>query len=234
MVCATEFQRCVVLFRIFACVLYAMAENSKADFGFQRMSCSTPTNPFKPGSPCTPATDSSLDSSVNFESPRRRIPSANPFASENQLDNSSADLFTPRRKFTKPVKNPADYDGTQSLRDYLKHFERCSVVNGWSKDEAAVFLAASLRGEAQKVLHGMSDSDCRNYAKIVDKLELRFGVEKQRELHQARLHNRQQQEYESVQALAAYHPLMHHHSRQTMPKLFKRDWPLHMIWLDSI
>ena len=49
----------------------------------------------------------------------------------------------------------------------------------------------------------MSDSDCRNYAKIVDKLELRFGVEKQRELHQARLHNRRQQENESVQALAA-------------------------------
>ena len=49
----------------------------------------------------------------------------------------------------------------------------------------------------------MSDSECRNYAKIVDKLELRFGVEKQRELHQARLHNRRQQENESVQALAA-------------------------------
>ena len=49
----------------------------------------------------------------------------------------------------------------------------------------------------------MSDSDCRNYAKIVDKLELRFGVEKQRELHEARLHNRRQQENESVQAIAA-------------------------------
>ena len=49
----------------------------------------------------------------------------------------------------------------------------------------------------------LSDGDCRNYAKIVDKLELRFGVEKQRELHQARLHNGRQQENESVQALSA-------------------------------
>ena len=103
----------------------------------------------------------------------------------------------------KPVKNPSDYDGTQSLRDYLRHFERCSVVNGWSKEEAAVFLTASLRGEAQKVLNGLSDTDCRNYKKIVDRLELRFGVEKQRELHQARLDSRRQQENESVQALAA-------------------------------
>ena len=98
----------------------------------------------------------------------------------------------------KPVKNPVDYDGTQSLRDYLKHFERCSVVNSWSKEEAAVFLAASLRGEAQKVLTGLSDTDCRNYEKIVGRLELRFGVEKQCELHQARLHSRTQQEKESV------------------------------------
>ena len=85
----------------------------------------------------------------------------------------------------------------------MKHFERCSVVNGWNEEEAALFLAAGLRGQAQKVLNGMSDSDCRNYAKIVDKLELRFAVEKQRELHQVRLHNRRQLENESVQAVAA-------------------------------
>ena len=46
---------------------------------------------------------------------------------------------------------------------------------------------AFVAGEAQKVLNGMSDSDCRNYAKIVDKLELQFSVEKQCELHQGHL-----------------------------------------------
>ena len=44
-----------------------------------------------------------------------------------------------------------------------------------AKDETAVFLAASLCGKAQKVLNGMSDSDCQNYPKIVDKLELWCG-----------------------------------------------------------
>ena len=72
-----------------------------------------------------------------------------------------------------------------------------------TKKKPLYFVAAGLRGEAQKVLNGMSDSDCRNYAKIVDKLELRFGVEKQHQLHQLRLHNRRQLENESVQALAA-------------------------------
>ena len=102
----------------------------------------------------------------------------------------------------KPVKYPADYDGTQSLRDYLKQFERCSVVDGWSNEEAAVFLATSLREEAQKVLNGLSDSNCLNY-KIVDRLKLRFGVKKQGKLHQVCLHSRCKQENESVQALAA-------------------------------
>ena len=207
MVYVTEFRR-LVWFRVeilIVCLLawsrpFAMADNSIVDSGVKGMSCSTPVNPFKPTNPFTPASDSSVN---YFGSPSRRFHSANPFASESVTDHNSTDLFTQRRKFNKPVKNPADYDGSQSLRDYLRHFERCSVVNGWSKDEAAVFLVASLRGEAQKVLNGMSDSDCRNYAKIVDKLELRFGVEKQRELHQARLHNRRQQENESVQALAA-------------------------------
>jgi len=77
------------------------------------------------------------------------------------------------------------------------------VFNGWSKEEAAVFLAASLRGEAQKVLNDLFDIDCRNYERIVDRVELRFGVEKQRKLHQARLYSRRRQGNESVQVLAA-------------------------------
>ena len=130
MLCVTEFQRFVWFCFEILLVCFAMEENSIMDSGFRRMSCSTPANPFKPWNSFTPATDSSLDSSVNVKSPRRRIHSTNPFASENQLDNSPADLFTPCRKFTKPVKNPSDYDGTQSLRDYLEHFGRCFVVNG--------------------------------------------------------------------------------------------------------
>ena len=50
-------------------------------------------------------------------------------------------------------------------------------------------------------LNGVSDTDCRDY-KVIDKLELRLGIGKQRELHQERLHSRRQQETESVQALA--------------------------------
>ena len=122
------------------------------------------------------------------------------------------------KRFTKPIKFPADFDGSQSLRDYLRHFQHCSVLNGWNEEEAAVFLAASLRGEAQKVLSGMSEVDSRDYKKIVARLELRFGVEKQRELHQARLHTRRQNDGESAQALAADIRSMSNLAYQDLPQ----------------
>ena len=82
---------------------------------------------------------------------------------------------------------PQDYDGSQPLRDFLRHFERCAVVNGWRDEDRAVFLAAGLRGEAQKILSGLSNDECHQYNKLVERLELRFGVAKQLQLHQARL-----------------------------------------------
>ena len=89
-----------------------------------------------------------------------------------------------------------------------------------------MFVAASLRGEPQKVLTGMSDNDYRSYSKIVDKLELRFCVEGQRELYQARLHSRRQQGNESIQALAADIGSMAKLARKICLLILKKDLPL--------
>ena len=78
------------------------------DSGFKGMSCLTSANRFELENPFTLA---SPDLSVNyFGSSSRRFHSANPFASQNELDNFPTDLFTHHRKFLKPVKNPVDYD----------------------------------------------------------------------------------------------------------------------------
>ena len=106
------------------------------------------------------------------------------------------------RRIRKPVKLPEDFDEMQPLKEYLLHFERCSLINGWTDEEKAMFLAASLRGESRKLLSGSTESEGRQYAKIVERLQLPFGVEKQAELHQARLLNRRLSEDESLQMLA--------------------------------
>ena len=106
------------------------------------------------------------------------------------------------RKIKKLVKLPEDFDGKQPLKEYLMHFERCAIVNGWNEEDKAMFLTASLRGDSRKLLSGLTELECKQYSKIVEQLQLRFGVEKQAELHQARLLNRRQFEGESLPMLA--------------------------------
>lgn len=121
-----------------------------------------------------------------------------------------------RQSITKPFKGEeasdfasstsTRYEGTFTFNNSVAKAPQSTPLNyfnGWDDEESAVFLTSSLRGEAQKVMSGLSDIDCRDYKKIVGRLEVRFGVEKQRELYQARLHSRRQTEGESAQALAA-------------------------------
>ena len=132
---------------------------------------------------------------------RSHSTNTNPFRpgfAESEREGSTAD-----RKMKRPVKVPDNFDGKQPLWEYLMHFERCASINGWQEGEKALFLAASLTGDSRKLLAGLSDTDCKQYSTIVGRFEARFGMEKQAELHQARLHNRLQNKGESLQELAS-------------------------------
>ena len=62
------------------------------DSGFKEISCLTSVNPLKPGNRFTIESVSSVDSSVNMESPSQCFQSANPFASrlDPSVNSSSA------------------------------------------------------------------------------------------------------------------------------------------------
>ena len=133
------------------------------------------------------------------------VRSSNPFRSNDGLPSfyiPSQESTAADRKIKQPVKLPEDFDGKQPLKEYLMHFERCAIVNGWNEEEKAMFLTASLRGDSRKLLSGLTELECKQYSKIVARLQLRFGVEKQAELHQSRLLNRRQFEGESLPMLA--------------------------------
>ena len=158
------------------------------------------SNPFCSDSgfaePTTPLATSASQPTVT-------VPSFNPFrCDETVLNDEKSSELSADRRIRKPVKLPEDFDGKQPLKEYLLHFERCSLINGWTKEEKAMFVAASLRGESRKLLSGLTESEGRQYDKIVERLQLHFGVVKQAELHQARLLNRRQFEGESLQMLA--------------------------------
>ena len=65
-----------------------------------------------------------------------------------------------------------------------------------------MFLTTSLRGDSRKLLSGLAELEYKPYSKIVERLQLRFGVEKQAQLHQARLLNHRQLEGENLPMLA--------------------------------
>ena len=75
------------------------------------------------------------------------------------------------RKIKKPVKLPEDSDGKQPLKEYLMHFEHCAIINDWNEEQA------SLHCDSRILLTGVTAG--RQYSKIVERLQLRFGVEKQ-------------------------------------------------------
>jgi len=114
------------------------------------------------------------------------VRSSNPFRSNETLPSfyiPSQESTADDRKIKKPVKLPEDFDGKQPLKEYLMHFERCAIVNGWNEEDKAMFLTASLRGDSRKLLSGLTELECKQYSKIVERLQLRFGVEIQAELH---------------------------------------------------
>ena len=128
------------------------------------------------------------------------VRSSNPFGSNDTLPSfytPSKESTAADRKSEKPVKFPEDFDGKQPLKEYLMHFERYAIVNVWNEEDKAMFLTASLRVDSRKLLSGLTELECKQYSKIVERLQLRFGVEKQGGLHQARLLNRRQFEGES-------------------------------------
>ena len=66
----------------------------------------------------------------------------------------SSPVTDPPQSFSKPKNymKPATYDGTGLWNDYLSHFESVSQINHWTEIEMGLYLAASLRGQAQGVL----------------------------------------------------------------------------------
>ena len=111
----------------------------------------------------------------------------------------------PKQGKSKPklgsVMKPATYDGTGIWSDYRAHFEACAEINKWSDDEKGLYLAVSLRGQAQGVLGNLSKKS-NNYKELSTALEERFAPPNQTELYRCQLRDRRQKASESLAELA--------------------------------
>jgi hypothetical protein len=101
-----------------------------------------------------------------------------------------------------PRMKPTQYDGKTPYEDYQVQFCMLSELNGWSKNERALYLAGSLGGSARSVLNDIGAKDRYDYDKLDEALRERFGTDDQSELFKAKLRNRVKSREETLQELA--------------------------------
>ena len=59
------------------------------------------------------------------------------------------------------ILKPASYDGTGHWSDYKAHFNACAEINNWTEKEKGLYLAVSLRGQAQGVFGNLAKDSCK-------------------------------------------------------------------------
>ena len=127
----------------------------------------------------------------------RRKPAAK--QSVRRTETSSVDAPKQRSFF-----KPATYDGLTPWRDYKTHFDSCAKLGKWSEEEKALYLAVSLRGQAQAVLGDQPDSSNIKYNELLSALEDRFSPKNQTELYRVQLRERKQRAAESLPELGQH------------------------------
>ena len=93
------------------------------------------------------------------------------------------------------------YDGKTSWLDYLAHFEICSDINGWSRQQRTQYLSVSLRGMACQVMCSMLAAKRYDYVELVAALGRRFNPQNQNELFRVQLRNRTRKPSETLPEL---------------------------------
>ena len=95
---------------------------------------------------------------------------------------------------------PATFDGSVSWTDYRAHFDACAEINGWTDREKGLYLAVSLRGQAQGVFGNLL-SRTHDYSELAKALQERFAPPNQTELYRVQLRERRQKATESLSEL---------------------------------
>jgi len=93
---------------------------------------------------------------------------------------------------------PKEYDGTTDIRAYLKHFEACRKLNGWTRSQAKEWLEARLMWDATKIL----DTPRETYADLKEALLAKYGPEKDGDTYSMELRTRRRKPGESLRDLA--------------------------------
>ena len=103
--------------------------------------------------------------------------------------------------YTSPHMKPQTYNGDEDWESYLNHFELCAKLGRWSYQNRVLYLAASLRGNAQVYYMTLMPAERSSYHTLVVKLGLRFSNARQQPMWISRLEARVRRQNESIAEL---------------------------------
>ena len=86
---------------------------------------------------------------------------------------------------------------------WISHFEDCAVINGWSDERKAQFLAIRMRGTALLQLQGLATGVRENYTTLKGALRQKFVPKERIELHKAEFRARHRERDEKLPDLAS-------------------------------
>ena len=102
---------------------------------------------------------------------------------------------------TSPHMKPQTYNGDEDWESYLNHFEIYAKLGRWSYQDRVLYLAASLRGNAQVYYMTLMPAERLSYHTLVVKLGLRFSNARQQPMWISRLEARVRRQNESIAEL---------------------------------
>ena len=102
---------------------------------------------------------------------------------------------------TSPHMKPQTYNGDEDWESYLNHFELCAKLGRWSYQDRVLYLAASLRGNAQVYYMTLMPAERLSHHTLVVKLGLRFSNARQQPMWISRLEARVRRQNESIAEL---------------------------------
>ncbi|MEW8548365.1 MAG: hypothetical protein AB2693_33100 [Candidatus Thiodiazotropha sp.] len=95
-------------------------------------------------------------------------------------------------------KEPDKFDGKSvEWRDYIVHFDQVSSWNGWNDSEKAQQLAMSLRGQAQKLLGELTETELNSYSELKRILSQRYDPQERSFAYRCEFRARKRQKNES-------------------------------------
>ena len=114
-------------------------------------------------------------------------------------------LYQPDTQQSQPILNkkevhPDNFDGTGKTEwsDYLVHFEQCAKWNQWTDAQKAQMLSIHLRGEAQRLLSGLTVLQLGNYDAIKQIISDRYEPKQKDVTYRCQFRYRKREKAESA------------------------------------